>query len=132
MPLTVHTETKTSDMTNPSPRFTTAITAPQRLPVFGHLLQLALPSRMKFVQSLRSPGPVVRIYLGTRPAYILNSPEALRQLLQVQAQKFTQGRLFEQARPFIGNGILASDGDLHRRQRRTMQPAFHRQQMARY
>ncbi|GHE09728.1 cytochrome P450 [Streptomyces alanosinicus] len=119
-------------MTAPVHSCSPAVTAPGRLPLFGHLLQLALPGRMAFVQSLRSHGPVVRIYLGTRPAYVLNSPEALRQLLQVQAGKFTKGRLFEKSRPFIGNGILASDGDTHRRQRRTMQPAFHRQRIAQY
>ncbi len=108
------------------------VTARGRLPLLGHLVQLALPNRMAFFQSLRSQGPVVQIYLGTKPAYVINSPEAFRQLLQIQTHKSTKGRLFEKTRPFIGNGIVTSDGDVHRRQRRIMQPAFQRQRIARY
>ncbi|GLZ33931.1 cytochrome P450 [Lentzea sp. NBRC 105346] len=106
--------------------------APRGLPLLGHVLQLALPSRLRFIQSLRTHGPVVQLRLGPRRAYVLTSPEAMRQLLQVQAKKFTKGRLFEKSRPFIGDGVLTTDGDVNRRQRRAMQPAFHRPRIASY
>lgn len=110
----------------------TVPTAPGRLPGIGHALRLALPSRLGYLQSLRAYGPVVRLYLGTYPIYLFNSPEALREMLQVQSRKFVKGRFFENTRPFIGTGILASEGDFHLRQRRMMQPAFHRQRIAQY
>ncbi|MER7578006.1 cytochrome P450 [Streptomyces sp. NPDC126514] len=109
-----------------------AATASGRLPLVGHLWQLAGPARMSFLQSLRTQGPVVRIFLGPRPVYVLNSPEAVRQALLVQTRKFSKGRLFEKASPFLGNGLLSSNGDLHMRRRRTMQPAYHHDQIANY
>ena len=36
------------------------------------------------------------------------------------------------AKPVFGNGLLSSDGDFWRRQRRLAQPAFHRQRIAAY
>jgi cytochrome P450 len=40
--------------------------------------------------------------------------------------------VFDKIRPLFGNGVLNSDGDFHRRQRRLVQPAFHRKQIASY
>lgn len=84
------------------------------------------------MQSLRLHGPVVRIFVGPRPVYVLNSPEAVRQLLQVQTRKFSKGRLYKKISMFIGNGIMSSNGELHMRRRRAMQPAYHRNQVAQY
>ncbi|WP_406191090.1 cytochrome P450 [Streptomyces sp. NBC_01017] len=118
--------------TTPPPGGSPAATAPGRLPLVGHLPQLVGPARMSFMQSLRLHGPVVRIFVGPRPVYVLNSPEAVRQLLQVQTRKFSKGRLYKKISMFIGNGIMSSNGELHMRRRRAMQPAYHRNQVAQY
>lgn len=103
--------------------------APGRIPLLGHLPQLAL-KRVAFLQSVRSHGAVVRIFLGNRPVFVLNSPEAVHDVLLKQSRKFGKGHLFDVARPFIGNGIITSEGDFHLRQRRALQPAFHRDSIA--
>src|SRR6185437_5145025 len=43
-----------------------------------------------------------------------------------------KGPGFERARIVLGNGLLTSEGDFHLRQRRMMQPAFHRRRIAGY
>jgi pentalenene oxygenase len=63
---------------------------------------------------------------------VINHPALIRQMLVDQAHAFAKGRQHEKLRPWFGNGLALSEGSLHLRQRRLMQPAFHRQQVARY
>ncbi|MDT7711397.1 MAG: hypothetical protein QOG46_86, partial [Pseudonocardiales bacterium] len=105
--------------------------APGRLPLLGHTMSL-LSGPFRFLSSLRSHGDVVRIYLGTLPLYVVTSPELAWQVLATDAEKFDKGMIFDKVRPLFGNGLLNSDGDFNRRQRRLMQPAFHRKRIAGY
>ncbi|MEX3104303.1 cytochrome P450 [Streptomyces sp. ST1020] len=105
--------------------------APGRIPFLGHLPQLAA-GRAGFLQSVRGRGDIVTIFLGTRPVYVLNSPEAVHDVLVTQSGKFGKGLLFDVARPFIGNGIITSGRDVHRHRRRVLQPAFRRDAVAAY
>ncbi|MET8544082.1 cytochrome P450 [Kitasatospora sp. NPDC004799] len=110
-------------------RSTTAPVAAGRIPLLGHLPQLAV-QRVEFLQSIRAQGEIVRILLGNRPVFVLNSPESVHEVLLTQSRKFGKGLLFDIARPFIGNGIITSERDFHLRQRRALQPAFHRDRIA--
>ncbi|MEV6026055.1 cytochrome P450 [Streptomyces sp. NPDC052036] len=102
-----------------------------RCPVLGHLPQLAA-SRSRFFDSLRPQGEVVQILLGSRPAFVLNSPGAVHESLTDKSRDLGKGLLFQTARPFMGNGIALSEGAFHRRQRRILQPGFHRARIADY
>ena len=63
---------------------------------------------------------------------MLNSPGAIRQALVGEARKLGKGLNFGRAKPLIGNGLVMSEGESHHRQRRLMQPAFRRAEIARY
>ena len=104
---------------------------PGRLPLLGHTMSL-LGRRFRFLSSLRSHGEVVRIYLGPLPVYLVTSPELAWQVLATNADRFDKGIIFDKIRPLSGNGLANSNGDFHRRQRRLMQPAFHRKHIAGY
>ncbi|WP_016698933.1 cytochrome P450 [Actinoalloteichus spitiensis] len=103
----------------------TVPTAPGGLPLVGHLPAL-VRGRVSFLQRLRGHGEVVRIHLGRRPIYVVNSPELLHRMFTVRADSFGKGRFFENMRPYMGNGVATSEGGFHHRQRRLMAPAFHR------
>ncbi|HEY4022215.1 MAG TPA: cytochrome P450 [Pseudonocardiaceae bacterium] len=105
--------------------------APGRLPLLGHTISL-LHQRFSFTSSLRDRGELVKIYLGPMPAYVVTTPELVHQVLVTDAGKFDKGILFDRFRPHFGNGIAMSDGGFHLRQRRLMQPAFHRDRIAHY
>lgn len=102
-----------------------------RLPLVGHAMRLAI-GRLRFFQSLRENGDLVRIYLGRQPAYVVNSPELLRTMLMTEAESFDKGRFFDNMRPVLGNGILTCGTQEHRRQRPLVQPAFHQERIRRY
>ncbi|MEU6368628.1 cytochrome P450 [Streptomyces sp. NPDC046931] len=102
-----------------------------RCPVLGHLPRLAA-SRSRFFASLRDQGEVVQVFLGGWPAFVLTSPEAVHEGLTEKSRNLGKGLLFQTARPFMGNGIALSEGAFHRRQRRILQPGFHRDRMPAY
>jgi cytochrome P450 len=87
---------------------------------------------LALLQRAREHGDVVRVRLGPFSVYLLNSPESIRQALTGEARKLEKGLNFGRAKRLIGNGLVMAEGDSHRRQRRLMQPAFHRAQIARY
>jgi len=87
---------------------------------------------LALLQRAREHGDVVRIRFGPFHVYLLNSPDAIRQALVGQARKLEKGLNFGRAKRLIGNGLVMSAGESHRRQRRLMQPAFHRAEIARY
>lgn len=104
---------------------------PGRLPLLGHTA-LLLDRPFGFLSSLRNYGKVVRVYLGPLPVYMVTSPELAWQVLATDADKFDKGIVFDKLRPLFGNGLANSNGDFHRRQRRLVAPAFHRNQIAGY
>jgi cytochrome P450 len=109
----------------------TVTTAPGRIPLVGHALPLAR-KRMEYLQQLRLLDDVVEVFVGTQPYYLLNAPEVIHQVLTVQGDKFDKGKLFENLRPFLGNGVLTCPKAEHRQQRRMLQPAFHHSAIDRY
>lgn len=105
--------------------------APGRLPFLGHTLPM-LRKRFEFTANLRGQGDLVEIYLGPMRTLFVTSPQLMHQILVTEAPKFHKGRMFDKFRPFIGNGLAMSNGPFHLRQRRMMQPAFHRDRIAGY
>lgn len=105
--------------------------APGRLPLLGHTVSM-LRQRHKFTASLRNCGDVVRIDLGRMPTYFVTNPRLVHELLVTKGASFKKGALFDRFRPVFGNGLATSDGAFHRRQRRMVQPAFHRQRITGY
>ena len=105
--------------------------APGGLPVLGHALTMRR-ELMAFLRTVPQHGEIVRIHIGPRPALVVTTPDLVRQVLVVDAKKFHKGRVFDKARPFMGNGLVLSNGDYHLRQRRLAQPAFHRRRVAEY
>jgi cytochrome P450 len=99
--------------------------------VLGHALEFGRDPLALF-QRAREHGDVVRIRFGPFRVYILNSPSAIRQALVGEARKLSKGLNFGRTRRLIGSGLVMSEGESHHRQRRLMQPAFHRTEIARY
>ncbi|MGH7268876.1 MAG: cytochrome P450, partial [Polyangiaceae bacterium] len=59
-------------------------------------------------------------------------PDAVRDVLVTYDDRFIKGPALRRAKATLGEGLLTSEGDLHRRQRRLVQPALHPQRVATY
>jgi len=80
----------------------------------------------------REYGDVSLVRLGNRRVYLLNHPDLIKDLLVTEHRRFHKGRGLELAKHLLGDGLLTSEGEFHRRQRRLVQPAFHQQRTALY
>src|SRR5215212_11434148 len=64
--------------------------------------------------------------------YLLNHPDHIKDVLVTHNASFMKGRALQRAKRLLGEGLLTSEGDFWRRQRRLAQPAFHRQRVNAY
>ncbi len=88
--------------------------------------------RLGFLLDLASYGDVSHLELQGRHFYLLNHPDLIQDVLVTNDRLFVKSRALQVARRLLGEGLLTSEGDFHLRQRRLVQPAFHRQRMAAY
>lgn len=78
----------------------------------------------------RRYGPLLHADLGGVPVYVLNTPETIRHVLINNQRNYTKATpQFETFKLVTGNGLLNSDGDFWRQQRRIAQPAFHQRRL---
>ena len=88
--------------------------------------------RIGFLEEMASFGDVSHLSFNNMHLYLLNHPDMIRDLLVNNHRQFTKSRALHLAEWLLGKGLLTSEGDFHLRQRRLVQPAFHRQRMAGY
>ena len=77
-------------------------------------------------------GDFAQLRVGPYRLFFGNHPELVHEVLVTKHASFVKGRILDQARDVFGQGLLTSEGDLHRRQRRLIQPAFHRRRIEAY
>ena len=82
-----------------------------------------------FTNLARQFGDVVRMK-GLWTAYQFSHPRDIEHILQTNHRNYHKSKFYAEGRSSVGNGLLLSEGDFWRRQRRLAQPAFHRQRIA--
>ena len=77
-------------------------------------------------------GPISHYMLFGNHVVFLNDPAAIREVLINQAGKFVRERTIVRLKILLGEGLLTSDDPTHKRSRRIVAPAFHRQRIHDY
>jgi cytochrome P450 len=85
-----------------------------------------------FIRLAREHGDVVMMRAAGRTFLIVAHPDLARDVLVTQQRRFVRGYAHRGLRLLLGDGLLTSEGEFHRRQRRLAQPAFHRDRIAGY
>lgn len=100
----------------------------------GAMLRGVLPEflhqPLKLLERSRGYGDIVTLRFVHRRVYLLNHPDYIKHVLVDNNQNYVKGRGSELTRPVVGEGLLTSEGEFHQRQRRLIQPAFHRRRIA--
>lgn len=80
----------------------------------------------------RQYGDMVWARFGPRPVLFVNHPDLVEQVLVVQNRKFIKHYRLRTSKRTLGNGLLTSEGEFWRAQRKLAQPAFHRDRISAY
>jgi len=86
----------------------------------------------EFLTKLSKLGDVTTFKLGGIQAFLVNHPDLIRDLLVTNHNKFIKGRALQRAKSLLGEGLLTSEKEFHLRQRRMIQPSFHRSRINDY
>ncbi|MGK4584185.1 cytochrome P450 [Kitasatospora sp. HPMI-4] len=102
---------------------------PAGLPLIGSMLDLNRDTLQVYLDARRNHGDVVRISAGPpglrAEFYLVSSPEGAQQVLATQAANFRkENAIYQEIRESFGNGLLTSQDEDYRRQRRLVQPLF--------
>ncbi|MFD5250926.1 cytochrome P450 [Amycolatopsis sp. NPDC058340] len=104
---------------------------PPRRATFGLLKKLFTDRLALMSDSAEAHGDVVRIAIGPKTMYLVNHPELAKHVLADNAANYHKGIGLQEARRALGDGLLTSDGDVWKKQRRTIQPVFQPKRIAR-
>jgi cytochrome P450 len=80
----------------------------------------------------RKYGDVVPYRLGPRRMIYVFHPDIIEEVLVTRHRDFAKSAILSLLEPLLGNGLLLSEGETWLRQRRLVQPGFHRERVAGY
>lgn len=101
------------------------------LPLVGSLPWLLKDPFAFFATAREQYGDIYQLNLGLAKVVVLNNPRHAQHVLRDHAQNYRKGGpMWDAVRGLLGNGLVVSEGEFWLRQRRMMQPHFHRQRLA--
>lgn len=105
---------------------------PRGKPLFGHLFAFRRDPIGFLTNIMRDYGDIVHFKVGLQNIFLFNHPDYIKDVLVTHNLNFIKSRGLKRTKVLLGEGLLTSEGDFHHRQRRLIQPAFHRQRIAAY
>jgi cytochrome P450 len=71
-------------------------------------------------------GDIYKASIYGASVYVTREPEHAEHVLRVNWQNYTKGQVIKRVALLLGNGLMTSEGEFWKSQRRMIQPAFHR------
>jgi cytochrome P450 len=103
---------------------------PKNPPIVGHLYAFRSNPLSFLIKAAREYGDLVYFKVAKQNMYLVNHPDYVREILVTNQNNFMKSRALQRSKMLLGEGLLTSEGQYHLRQRRLVQPAFHRERLA--
>lgn len=114
------------------PALITRPPGPKNPPLIGNLRAFRSDPLGFLSKAAREYGDLVYFKVARQHMYLVNHPDSVREILVSNQANFVKSRALQRAKVLLGEGLLTSEGQQHLRQRRLVQPAFHRERLAGY
>src|ERR1700676_4644268 len=108
------------------------VPGPPGLPYVGTSFMASWDPMGRLAKWARKYGDIVYYHFFDFHVYVLFHPRDVEKVLLGKTEAFSKGMTSLANPELFGNGLLTSDGEFWRRQRRLSNPAFHRESLARY
>lgn len=116
-------------MTQPGLTLPKPIPGPRGLPFLGVMPEMVSDMLGLFDRTAREYGGIAQFKLLNKPYLLVTDPEYVKYILQDNYKNYIRGRSVETGRVLLGNGLPLIDGEFWLRERRLLQPAFHRERL---
>lgn len=104
---------------------------PKGIPFLGNLLEMRRDPMGLLMCSTEKYGGIVKLQLGPQFAFLLTKPDYLKHVYLDHSKNYLkQTKAWKVFQLIFGQGLLTSEGELWRKQRKLMQPSFHRERIA--
>lgn len=77
------------------------------------------------MENLRAFGDIYRASIYGSTVYVVSKPQYVDHILRENWQNYKKGQAIKRVSMLLGNGLMVSEGDFWKHQRRLIQPAFH-------
>ena len=104
---------------------------PRDHPILGHWLAFT-HDQLGLIEELAAYGDWVRLRFPPLEGVFINHPDFIADVLVEHNRDFIKPLTIQRFRALLGTGLFTNEGDSWRRQRRLIQPAFHRERINAY
>lgn len=89
------------------------------------VIQLRSDPLALFLEAVREPAEIIRYRFGPYRAVLAKRSEHIEHVLVKNHDNYVKGQNYEPLKLTLGQGLVTSEGELWKRQRKLVQPAFH-------
>lgn len=105
---------------------------PPGLPILGNALSYLRDPLGFLTRCAREYGDVVRLRAPRQTFYMVSHPDSIEQVLRHNHRDYIKWKLLRDTSKMFGQGLLTSEGDFWKQQRKLANPAFRQEQVQTY